>query len=111
MGDFKPLLPLGRATVLERVVTLFREAGVADIRVVVGHRTDGLWPLLPGWGLMDVANPDYGEGMFTSVRAGVVSLEPGVAAFFMHPVDIPLVSPATVQTLCQGRGQGGARLL
>jgi CTP:molybdopterin cytidylyltransferase MocA len=111
MGDFKPLLPLGRATVLERVVNLFKQAGVSDIRVVVGHRAEELWPLLEGWGIRGVANPAYGEGMFTSVRAGVASLEPGVAAFFMHPVDIPLVSPATVQALCQVRGQAGEQIL
>ena len=38
MGKFKPLLPLGEKSVLERVVDLFHTAGISDIRVVIGHR-------------------------------------------------------------------------
>ena len=34
MGEFKPLLPLGGVTVLERCVALFRNAGIDDVRVV-----------------------------------------------------------------------------
>ncbi len=42
MGEFKPLLPLGDMTALERVVTLFRSVGIADVRVVTGHRAGDL---------------------------------------------------------------------
>ena len=38
MVEFKPLLSLGGITVMERCVTLFREAGIDDVRVVTGHR-------------------------------------------------------------------------
>jgi CTP:molybdopterin cytidylyltransferase MocA len=99
MGEFKPLLPLGRGTVLERVVGLFRAAGVTDVRVVVGHRAGDLLPLLGDWGIRPVFNPAYREGMFSSVAAGAADLEPTVTAFLVHPVDIPLVSPRTVQSL------------
>ena len=38
MGDFKPLLPLGRSTLVEEAVERFRRAGIDDVRVVIGHR-------------------------------------------------------------------------
>ncbi|MBG3878597.1 NTP transferase domain-containing protein, partial [Desulfovibrio oxamicus] len=38
--DFKPLLDLCGASVLARCVEMFRQAGVADVLVVTGHRAD-----------------------------------------------------------------------
>jgi len=46
MNGFKPLLPLGETTVLERIITLFQDAEVSDIRVVVGYRAEDLLHLL-----------------------------------------------------------------
>lgn len=107
MGRFKPLLRLGTATVLERAVDLFLRAGVEDIHVVLGHRAGELTPLLHERRVRAVLNPGYREGMFSSVVAGVASLSPGARAFFVHPVDIPLVSPATIGALCQAHGRSG----
>ncbi|MDF2874967.1 MAG: metal dependent phosphohydrolase, partial [Sporomusa sp.] len=46
MGAFKPLLPFGESSVIETVVNTFRQAGVADIRVVVGWQAERLRPVL-----------------------------------------------------------------
>lgn len=118
MGAFKPLLPLGEVTVVERAVQLFRAAGVEDVRVVIGHRAAELAPLLERLAVRVVVNEHYGEGMYSSVVAGVASLgvaAPGAAApgatpcardcdaFFLLPVDIPLVRPETVELLARAR--------
>jgi molybdenum cofactor cytidylyltransferase len=99
MGEFKPLLPLGGETILERCVALFREAGIDDVRVVTGHRGAELEPLLERLGVRTVTNPRYREGMFSSVVAGVESLGAEVDAFLVLPVDVPLVRPATIRRL------------
>jgi len=100
MGDFKPLLPLGagaeRTSVLERNVTLFRDAGLDDIRVVIGHRAEDLMPLLDRLRIQPVFNPGYRTGMFSSVVAGVASLDGTRDGFFLLPVDIPLVRCRTL---------------
>jgi CTP:molybdopterin cytidylyltransferase MocA len=99
MGRLKALLSFGEVTALERVVGLFVSSGVSDVRVVVGHAADRLAPVLRSLGVASVSNPDYARGMFTSVVAGVRSLNPDVDAFFFLPVDIPLVRPATIRRL------------
>jgi molybdenum cofactor cytidylyltransferase len=99
MGEFKPLLPLGGRTTVERCVALFREAGIDDVRVVTGCRSSELEPLLEALGVCIVVNPGYREGMFSSVVAGVEYLGPEVDAFFLLPVDVPLVRPATIRRL------------
>jgi molybdenum cofactor cytidylyltransferase len=99
MGAFKPLLPFGSTTVIERVIATVREAGVETIRVVVGWQADRLIPVLEQSGVRWVMNERYGEGMYGSVQTGVQSLPAGVAAFFLLPGDMPLVQSATLVRL------------
>jgi CTP:molybdopterin cytidylyltransferase MocA len=99
MGDFKPLMRLGEMTVLERIIRLFQSAGIRRVHVVVGHRMEDLLPLIDRWGAQSVVNARYAEGMFSSVAAGAKSLNRDTAAFFVLPVDIPLVRPATLKDL------------
>jgi molybdenum cofactor cytidylyltransferase len=96
MEDFKPLLPLGEEPLLERVISLYRSAGVSDIRVVAGYRAGEVMALAGRCGARAVFNPDYASGMFSSVIAGISDLAPDCAGFFIHPVDIPLVRRRTL---------------
>lgn len=99
MGRFKPLLELGGRTALDRVVSLYRSLGVADIHVVTGFRADDIRAALGQAPVRIVHNPDHDSGMFSSVLAGVGDLPDACPAFFVHPVDIPLVRPYTVKRL------------
>ena len=96
MGRFKPLLPLGDETVIERVISIFQEAGVSDVRIVVGHRMEALIPVIERTNASVVINCNYPAGMFSSVQAGVNSIPRDSEAFFIHPVDMPMVYPSTI---------------
>jgi len=99
MGAFKPLLPMGPVTVVERVAAVFRFAGVPDIKVVVGHRAPDMSTVLQPLPVEIVKNNNYTDGMFSSVIAGAKALTPEVEAFFVQPVDIPLVAPLTIKKM------------
>ena len=99
MGSFKPLLPLIETTPIERVIQLFRSAGIKDIRVVVGHRADKITPLIERSGAQSIVNRSYHDGMFSSVLTGVQSLTPATSGFFILPVDVPLVRRQTLLDL------------
>ena len=101
MGDFKPLMRLGEMTVLERAIGLFQTAGVSRIHVVVGHRAAEVIPLIESRGALSVVNARYAEDMFSSVAAGASNLDKETKAFFVLPVDIPLVRPASIRELLQ----------
>ena len=98
MGDFKPLMDLGGLTVLERCVRLFREAGVERVLAVTGHRAREVQAEAERLGILTVHNEAYESGMFSSVRAAVSAIS-GSEAFFLLPVDIPLVRPAVLTIL------------
>jgi len=99
MGAFKPLLPFGSTTVIERVIATIHEADVETIRVVVGWQAEQLIPVLARCGVSWVRNERFEDGMFSSVQAGVRSLPSGLRAFFVIPGDMPLVQPATLVRL------------
>ncbi|MFP4049529.1 MAG: DVU_1551 family NTP transferase [Desulfovermiculus sp.] len=96
MGRFKPLLVLDGKTVLARCVENFRLAGITDITVVTGHRHQEVAKACTQPGVNWVYNPDHAQGMFSSVLAGVSSLPVQAEAFFLLPVDIPLIRPWTI---------------
>ena len=99
MGSFKPLMPLGDRTVLQRALDLFAAAGIPDIIVVTGNRAAEVQKALAGSGARGVENTAFRDGMFTSVVAGIKALPPQCRGFFVLPVDISLVRPATVKRL------------
>ncbi|WP_158269648.1 DVU_1551 family NTP transferase [Desulfonatronum sp. SC1] len=122
MGSFKPLLPLAGQTALERCATVFREAGVDDVRVVVGHRRDELEPLAHDLGLRTIINAHPENGMFSSVHRAIQAMSatplPRPWACLLLPVDIATVRGATVSrllahwtSLWQGNGNAPQVLL
>ena len=99
IGRFKPFLPLGNETVLERDIGLFRASGVGRIIVVTGKRGDEVGEAAVRAGAEAVHNPDFEQGMYSSVLTGVDALPGDVDGFFMLPADTPLVRRETVMRL------------
>lgn len=99
MGGFKPLLQLGLYRAVEHAIRCFLLAGISDVKVVVGFRAGEVVEAVKPLGVSIVFNSDFAQGMYTSIQAGVRTLEPGVQAFFMLPVDIPLIAHTTVEKI------------
>lgn len=64
MGRFKPLLVLNGKTVLARCVESFRQAGIADITVLTGHRHQEVAEACAQLGVNWVYNPDHAQACF-----------------------------------------------
>ena len=100
MSGFKPLFKLGQKNIIEHSVNLFLSAGIKEVRVVTGFQRELLDEPLKQMNIHTVYNPDYKQGMITSIKAGISSLYYNdCEAFFILPVDIPLVRPDTVEKL------------
>ncbi len=99
MKGFKPLLPIGEKSFIEHAIALFKSAAIGDIVTVVGHGSEKLIPVVNAASSRYVINDNYHEGMFSSIQQGIRALSHHCDAFFLLPVDIPLVQPATVRQL------------
>jgi hypothetical protein len=71
MGSFKPLLPIGDVTAIERVIDTLKKAGVHHIICVTGFQREQLSPVFAAHGVTEAFNPDFKRGMFSSIKAGV----------------------------------------
>lgn len=103
MGWPKALLRLGSRSVMERMASNLRAAGILDILVVTGHRGQEVGAEAERLALGRVHNPDFAAGMLTSVQAGSRALDAEVKGFFVIPVDCPLVEARTYSSLIQVR--------
>ncbi len=101
-GALKALVEINGATMLERAARTFLDASIEQIFVVTGFDTDRLTEAARARGLIPVYNPDFAQGMFSSILAGLAALPAGTEAAFILPVDIPFVSPATPRALVRG---------
>jgi CTP:molybdopterin cytidylyltransferase MocA len=102
MHGFKPLIRIGGKSFVEHAIALFRTSGIEEIITVVGHRGPELLPVVEAAASRWVMNANYADGMYSSIKAGVKALKHPGNAFFLLPVDMPLVRPATVRQLAVG---------
>ena len=107
MGEFKPLLPVAGVPALKRCADALTAAG-AEAAAVTGHRREELSPLLKSWGVSEIVNPDYAQGMFTSVLVGVRHFaEKGAKAILLLPCDCAAVPKEAVRQLIACAGDRG----
>ncbi len=99
MGAFKPLLPLGKMTIIKQAVTNFQQVGIQEIKIVLGNQASDIISHLADIPVSWVINKDFHQEMFASVQAGVRGLRAGTKAFFLLPVDIPLIRRQTLLAL------------
>jgi CTP:molybdopterin cytidylyltransferase MocA len=110
MKQFKPLLPLGDATITDHIISIFQSVGI-DVFLVVGHRHEEIKAHIKKQDIIIVYNPDYEQGMFSSIQAGIWQLRPGYQAFFILPVDIPLVRTTTLQRLMEAAKENPGKII
>lgn len=99
MKTLKQVLPLKGQPAIVQAVKSLQAGGIHDIRVVVGHRSEQMIPLLQNLKVTIIVNEHYAEGMFTSVQAGVANLPPQTSGFFLLPADTPIISAETFRCL------------
>jgi len=104
MGRPKALLPIGREgeTFIARLVRTFCDAGADDLVVIVGAHADGVSEAVARMPVFVrvVENRAYERGQLSSLVAALDVVDrPGVQAVMAMPVDMPLVTQATVRAL------------
>ncbi|MGW7443411.1 nucleotidyltransferase family protein [Kitasatospora sp. NPDC054795] len=105
-GRPKALLRYGGRPLVEHAVAVVRAGGCADVTVVLGAQGGRVRATahLPGCRL--VGNPDWAQGMGSSLRAGLAALPPHATAALVMLVDTPGVTPAAVARLLAAHRAG-----
>jgi molybdenum cofactor cytidylyltransferase len=99
MGTPKQLLRIGGETILERTLKNVRASNASEITLVLGHLAEDVQKAIATQGLKLVINPDYGQGMGTSLRSGLAAVGSDAAAALIVLGDQPWVTAETLDHL------------
>jgi molybdenum cofactor cytidylyltransferase len=98
-GELKQLLKVGRTTLLETVVDGFLNSSVDEVVVVLGFRADDILANSKFRTARVVVNPDYEQGLGTSLRTGIDAIDPKANAAIVALGDQPLLAVKTIDSL------------
>jgi len=99
MGTPKQLLRLGGQTLLECTLNNVRGSGVKDIVLVLGAAADEIRQQLSTEGVRVVVNPDFEQGMGTSLGRGLGALGAEIEAALIVLADQPFVRSSTLDRM------------
>ncbi len=108
MGKIKQLLPLGPRPMLWHVASAACQSQLAEVLVITGSAAELVAAAVNDLPLRVIHNPDWQQGQSSSVRAGLLSLQPTTKAVLFLLADQPLVTPELIDALidqwrCSGK--------
>jgi molybdenum cofactor cytidylyltransferase len=110
MGEPKQLLRLGGRTVLGQTLENVRGACVEQIVLVLGFAAEVIARQTEVEGVTLVINEQFDEGMGSSLRTGIATLNPEIDAALVVLADQPFVRPATLDQLINRYIESGAEI-
>lgn len=100
MGDVNKLLAdVGGKPMVASVVEAALDSGASPVIVVCGHAEADLRAALTGLDVQVVSNPDFAQGLSTSLKAGIAALPETCDGAVILLGDMPLVRSAFVRRL------------
>lgn len=99
MGKLKQLMPFSKSTILEQAIDNLLNSAVDEVIVVVGYKAEEIEKTIAAKTVKIMLNPNYGEGMSTSIIAGLILVDPRAEAVMLALGDQPLVDSSTINRL------------
>lgn len=104
LGQPKQLLPYGDKTLLDHTLGTARACSFDQLVVPIGGAAEEVRERVDLSGAEVVVNYAYGSGCSSSIAAALGAVDPRCEVLVLMLGDQPGVTPATVQTLLDGRG-------
>jgi molybdenum cofactor cytidylyltransferase len=101
MGEPKQLMPLGSSTLVGQAIDNLLNASVDETIVVVGHKAEEITKTIATKPVKIMLNPNYRQGMSTSIIAGLILVDPKSQAVMLALGDQPLVASQTINQLIE----------
>jgi molybdenum cofactor cytidylyltransferase len=101
MGRPKQLLDWRGKPLLQHVLESIIGSSVDEIILVLGHEAEQIRKSLPELHIKIVNNLDYKQGMSSSLRQGLLAVDPGSEAFLVFLADQPSIAPKIIDRLIQ----------
>jgi molybdenum cofactor cytidylyltransferase len=96
MGRPKQLLEWQGKALLQHVLENLIDSCADEIILVLGHEAEQIRKSLPEFQIKIVINPNYEKGMASSLRQGLLAMDPGSEAFLVLLADQPGIGPEII---------------
>ena len=110
LGRPKQLVALGGKSLLRRAAQAAVASGASPVIVVLGSEAESFLPELAELPVLPVINPDWRQGMGSSMRCGVAALQAAdlsVTALLCMVCDQPKITSAHLRTLWDRHAASG----
>ena len=101
MGKPKQLLPFGQSTLLEQAIDNLLNSAVDEIIVVLGYKVEEVKKTIAVKPVKMVVNPNYRQGISTSIMAGLSLVKSQAQAVMLDLGDQPSVDSQTINRLIE----------
>lgn len=99
MGRPKLILGWRGKPILQHVLDALRGSSVGEVILVLGYEAERIRGRIQAPEIKVVINPDYREGMSTSLRRGILAADPNTKAFLVVLADQPGINPQIIDEL------------
>ena len=111
MGTPKLLLTHRGVPLLRLAVDAAIRGGCDDVVVVLGADRERYLPVLKGTPARPVHNPDFAQGMSTSIRTGIEAVPEDAGAAVIMLADQPFVDEAVIRRLIETYRTSGRKIV
>ncbi len=107
----KQLLSFAGEPLVRRAARAALASRLAEVVVVLGHESERVRGVLAGLPVRLVDNPDYPAGQSTSVKAGLLAVDPAAVAALVLPCDQPFLTAEVIDALLAAYHRTGGPIL
>jgi len=101
MGEPKQLMPLGSSTMVEQAIDNLLNSAVNEVIVVLGYKAEEITKTIAAKPVKIIVNPNYRQGMSTSIIAGLILVDRQAQAVMLALGDQPSVDSQTINQLIE----------
>jgi len=101
MGQPKQLMPFDHSTIVEVAIDNLLNSAVSETIVVLGYKSEEIRKTIAGKPIKIAINPDYQQGMSTSIIAGLKQVDKRARAVLIALGDQPFVNSQTITSLVE----------
>lgn len=95
----KLLAEIDGVAMVVRTIEAIQKSNAESITVVLGHEAENVRQVLAGRGLTFIENPDYADGLSTSLKRGLTAVTPEADAVIICLGDMPRISHTEINKL------------
>ena len=99
MGSNKLLADFNGQAMVARTVAQVKKSSIEDVLVITGHQADDVLSALEGSDVSFAHNPNFIEGLSTSLRVGVTAMRDEYDAILVCLGDMPLIDPQDIDRM------------